>query len=87
MNAIKTTTKTTHQLRKGDRIVKHGGVFLITSDACVSNSHSHLALDNFGPSAVIAFDSVCESGNVPGYFWPGSSWVVQGNHLATFTCI
>lgn len=85
MNTIKTTTKTTHQLHKGDRIAMHGGVFLITSDARVSRSHQPEI--GFGPSAVIAFDSVCESGNAPGYFWPSSSWVVQGNHLRTFTVL
>lgn len=80
-----TTIKTTHQLCKGDRVAMHGGVFLITTDARVSRSH--LPEDGVGPSTCVYFDSICESGSTPGYFWPGSSWAVQGNHLRTFTCI
>jgi hypothetical protein len=79
------STKTTYQLRAGDRIAMHGGVFLITSDARASLAHR--PADNIGPSDVIAFNSVCESGNVPGYFWPGSSWTVQGNGRARWTVI
>lgn len=80
-----TTIKNTHQLRKGDRIAMHGGVFIITGDLRVSRSH--LPENGIGPSAVVWCDSICESGNVPHYFWPGSSQTVQGNHLRTFTCI
>jgi len=74
------TMKTTHQLCKGDRVTLHGGVFLITSDARLSRGH--LPEDGVGPTACLVFDSVCESGNIPGYFQPGSSWTVQGNHHA-----
>ena len=79
------TIKNTHQLRKGDRIAMHGGVFLITTDA--RESCAHRPHDNIGPSDVIAFSSICESGNVPNYFWPGSSWMVQGNRLARWSVI
>lgn len=79
------TIKNTHQLRKGDRIAIHGAVFLITSDPCLSGSHP--PENNFGPSAVVRCDSICESGEAKPYFWPGSSWTVQGGITRTFTCI
>ena len=82
---MKTITKNTHQLRKGDRIAMHGGVFLVTSD--LRSSRSHRPADGIGPSDCVICDSICESGKVPGYFWPGSSWSVQGNHLATWSVI
>ena len=77
--------KTTYQLRKGDRIAMHGGVFLVTTDA--QESSGHRPHDNIGPSDCVWFNSICESGNVPGYFWLGSSWTVQGNGLRRWSVI
>jgi hypothetical protein len=84
------TTKTTHQLRKGDRVTFHGGVFFITTDAVESQAHrpeGYWPAAGVGPSDCVAFDSVCESGTVPGYFAPGTPWTVQGNQHATWSCI
>ena len=78
-------TKSTHQLRRGDRVTFHGGVFLIISDARESQTHrpdGYWPADGVGPSCCIVLDSVCESGHVPGYFAPGTPWAIQGNHLA-----
>jgi hypothetical protein len=82
--------KTTYQLRKGDRVSMHGGVFVITTEARESQAHrpdGYWPAAGVGPSDCVVLDSVCESGEVPGYFAPGAPWTIQGNHRAVWSCL
>lgn len=78
-----TTIKTTAQLKAGDLVHAHGGVFLITVDARESYGHRPMAahlVQAHGPSDCAVAKSVCVEGEVSGYFKPGSEWSFQGNH-------
>jgi hypothetical protein len=76
-----TITKTVPQLRAGDVVVQHGGRFLVTADAQESCGHRP-RWPNAGPSDCAWAPSICLTGEIPGYFRPGSAWRQQGNHLA-----
>lgn len=85
------TKKYIHQLKAGDLVRAHGGIFQVTQDARESQSHrptywagsaglGHVTLP--GPCSCAYAAAVCLEGEIPGYFKPGSSWDFQGNFLA-----
>jgi hypothetical protein len=93
MNTL--TKKYIHQLKAGDLVRAHGGIFQVTQDARESQSHrptywagggaagegrGHVTLP--GPCSCAYAPAVCLEGTIPGYFKPGSSWDFQGNFLA-----
>lgn len=71
---------TVPQLLAGDIVHQHGGQFLVLTAARASRSH--LPQDGVGPSDCAVAEAVCIAGQVPGYFKPGDSWSLQGNHHA-----
>lgn len=79
-----TTLKTTSQLKAGDIVHAHGGVFRVVADARESIRHrpmaDHLVIAH-GPSDTAVAKAICIKGEVPGYFQPGSPWTFQSNHL------
>lgn len=77
---MQTINKPVNALKKGDLVAYHGGIFKITSDARPGYSDK-------GPDDVAIAQSVCLSGEVPGYFRPGSEWSFQGNTLSCFCVI
>lgn len=81
------TRKTPPQLKAGDVVHYYGGTFRVTEDARESQGHrpqvAHLTTGH-GPSDCGVAKAVCLTGEVPGYFKPGSDWTFQGNHLASF---
>ena len=74
-----------HQLKVGDIVHAHGGVFRIVENARESITHrpqsAHLTPAH-GPSDTARAKAVCIKGTIPGYFSPGSEWTFQGNFLA-----
>ena len=86
-HAVPVVYRTPSKLRVGDIVRMHGGRFKVTSDPRESQAHrpeGYWPAGGVGPSDCHVVDSVCIEGSVPGYFWPGSDWVIQGNHLAQF---
>jgi hypothetical protein len=82
--------KTTYELRPGDIVAMGGGTFRILDELHESQSHrpeGYWPEPGVGPSSCVACFGVCLSGSVPGYFAPGSTWVFQGNHRATWTVV
>ncbi len=77
--------KLIQQLKAGDIVHAHGGVFRVIEDARESGAHrpmaSHLKTVA-GPSDCAVATAECIDGYVTGYFWPGSTWVFQGNQKA-----
>lgn len=82
------TSKYIHQLKAGDLVRAHGGVFKVIEDA--KPSLSHHTRDHTGgqfrqlpeaPDCAYAI-AVCLEGEIPGYFKPGSDWTFQGNFKA-----
>ena len=73
-------SKSAPSLKKGDVVAMHGGRFEVLADA-VSVNCSTFA---HGPSDLAAAPARCLSGEVRGYFWPGSSWTFQGNRFSSF---
>lgn len=74
----------------GDVVSMHGGKFQIV--AVPFDSIGHAPTDpatgwRMGPSGVSVARAVCLSGNVPGYFWPGSDWTFQGAHFVSVNVI
>jgi hypothetical protein len=59
-------------LKIGDVVRAHGGVFRVIENAHESQGHR--------PQS--AARAVCIEGRIPGYFAPGSIWTFQGNLLA-----
>ena len=57
-------------LKKGDRFTEDGGVFELLEDPRPSFSH--------GRVAVVYAPCVTISGEITGYFKPGSDWTLQG---------
>lgn len=83
-------TKITSQLKAGDLVRAHGGLFRITTDARESHGHRPMAahlVQAHGPSDCAVAKSVCVEGEVSGYFKPGSDWTFQGNHLARWQVV
>ena len=84
--------KHVHELKAGDLVQAHGGVFQVTADARESQAHrpkywsgssssgGHITLP--GASDCAYAPAVCIEGNIPGYFKPGSAWDFQGNFKA-----
>ena len=77
-----TTLKTTAQLKAGDIVYAHGGVFRIIHDAREANTFrpkaDHL-VEAHGPSDTAYAKSVCIAGECGHYFYQGSEWTFQGN--------
>lgn len=77
--------KLIQQLKAGDIVHAHGGVFRVTEDARESGGHrpmaSHLKTAA-GPSDCAVAKAECINGSIPGYFCPGSIWTFQGNQKA-----
>ena len=78
-----------YNLKAGDLVMAHGGVFKILEDAHEvawhrprywTSNHGFIELD--GPSDCAAANSVCIEGEFPGYFKPGSEWVFKCNAKA-----
>ncbi len=69
-------------LKAGDVVCAHGGLFRVTSDAKESNSHrpqaAHLVTAH-GPSKCAIAPAVCIDGEIRGYFAPGRPWTFQGS--------
>jgi hypothetical protein len=83
-----TTHKTTAQLKAGDIVHAHGGVFRITHDALEANSFRPQAdrlVEAHGPSDTAYAKSVCIAGECGQYFYPGSDWTFQGNQIGRWT--
>lgn len=78
------TRKTPTQLKAGDIVHAHGGIFKVIENARESQSHrpqdDHLVTGH-GPSDCAVAKAICIEGETPGYFKPGSEWTFQGNHL------
>ena len=75
--------KLIRELTVGDIVAAHGGTFEIV--AAPFDSIGHGPADpvtgwKVGPAGVAVARAVCRSGNVPGYFAPGSDWTFQGAH-------
>ena len=84
MNTIKTRIA---DLKVGDIVHAHGGVFEITQHPHDSIGHSTWKdLDGWsvGPAGVAVAEAKCLEGRDSGYFWPGSDWTFQG---ATFVTV
>jgi hypothetical protein len=82
------TTKFISQLKAGDLIRAHGGVFKVTVDAKPSIAHHTIDRTRGqykqlpeAPDCAYA-KAVCIEGEFPGYFKPGSDWTFQGNFKA-----
>lgn len=79
-----------HELKTGDLVQAHGGIFKISHDAMESQAHRpkywntaiscHETLS--GPCACAYATAICLEGEIPGYFKPGSAWDFQGNFKA-----
>jgi len=77
--------KYTSQLKAGDVVRAHGGLFRITTDAKESQAHRPMAghlKEAQGPSDCFWAESVCIEGKWDYYFEVGSPWTFQGNYLA-----
>lgn len=83
------TKKYIHELKAGDLVRAHGGVFQVTKDARESQSHRPSYWTSGkgttilqGPCACAYAEAVCIEGEVKGYFSVGTKWDFQGNFLA-----
>jgi hypothetical protein len=69
------------QLKQGDLVSYHGGLFKVTASPFESQGHrpqsAHLTTAA-GPANCAVVESVCISGEVHGYFKPGTTWNFQG---------
>ena len=79
-------------LKKGDHVMQHGGIFTILEDAHPSMGHApkawvkqqgqHGMYEGFvqlaGPIDCAYARAVCIHGETEGYFYPGSDWSFQG---------
>ena len=80
--------KYSYQLKTGDIVQAHGGLFRVIEDAKEVTFHRPRYWDNSGfhelagPSDCAAATAVCIEGEFPGYFKPGSEWVFKCNALA-----
>lgn len=79
-----------HELKAGDLVEAHGGIFQVIHNARESQAHrptywaggqeGRVTLP--GPCSCAYAAAVCIEGEIPGYFKPGSTWDFQGNFLA-----
>lgn len=69
------------QLKQGDIVSYYGGLFKVTAAPYESQCHrpktAHLTT-GAGPANCAVAESVCISGEVEGYFRPGTPWNFQG---------
>lgn len=73
-------------LKAGDIVAEHGGTFRILADATESQSHRARHWDRAecihimheGPTNCAWTEGECLSGEIPGYFKPGTRWTFQG---------
>lgn len=68
-------------LKVGDLVEDHGGVFRVTEEPFDSIGHSKWTDAEgwpVGPAGVAVAPAECVEGEIPGYFKPGSSWTFQG---------
>jgi hypothetical protein len=76
------------ELKAGDLVMAHGGLFKVLHDAKESQSHrpTHWSSSNYvelaGPCPVAYAEAVCLDGEIKGYFKQGTKWDFQGNFLA-----
>lgn len=89
-----TTKKYISELKGGDLVQAHGGLFLVIHNARESQAHRPTYWHNGsnsnntgrvtlpGPCSCAYAEAVCIEGEIPGYFKPGSTWDFQGNFLA-----
>lgn len=73
----RTITTNIPNLKQGDIVhIAGGGRVLVLEDA-----HAPSSLN--GPASYAVCDGEVLSGEVAGYYRPGSTWRLQGNYLAT----
>ncbi len=81
------TTKTRiADLKVGDIVHAHGGVFEVIEHPHDSITHSTWKdLDGWcvGPAGVAVASAKCIEGEIAGYFKPGSQWTFQGTTAVT----
>jgi hypothetical protein len=81
MNTQHTLKTRIADLKVGDIVHAHGGLFEVMEHPFDSNTHSTWKdLDGWcvGPAGVAVAKAKCLEGHVSGYFWPGSEWTFQG---------
>lgn len=77
-----------YNLKAGDIVQAHGGLFKVIEDAHEVAWHRPRAwgqsynIELAGPSDWAAAKAICIEGEFPGYFKPGSEWVFKCNALA-----
>lgn len=78
-----------YNLKAGDLVKAHGGVFKVIEDAHEVAWHrprywtsGQGFVELMGPSDCGAAKAICIEGEFPGYFKPGSEWVFKCNALA-----
>lgn len=76
---MQTTYTRVADLKAGDIVAAHGGLFRVTEDARDSRSH----FSDYGPSDTAYAPAVCIDGHCGAYFYPGSSWTFQGRLYVT----
>ena len=78
-----------YNLKAGDLVKAHGGLFKVIEDAKEvawhrprywGQNHGFIELD--GPSDCASATAICIEGEFPGYFKPGTEWVFKCNALA-----
>lgn len=81
--------KYSYQLKAGDIVQAHGGLFKVIENAHEVAWHSPKYWDSAkghvelpGASDCAAANAICIQGEFPGYFKPGSEWVFKCNALA-----
>lgn len=78
-----------YNLKAGDLVKAHGGVFKVIEDAHEVAWHRPKywnsatgSVELMGPSDCAAAAAICIEGEFPGYFKPGSEWVFKCNAKA-----
>ena len=81
--------KYSYQLKAGDIVQAHGGLFKVIEDAHEVAWHrprywtsNQGFVELPGASDCAAAKAICIEGEFPGYFKPGSEWVFKCNALA-----
>ncbi len=84
---MNTTRVRIADLKVGDIVAQHGGLFRVQAQPY--DSIGHAPQDpasgwHQGPAGVAVAPAICIQGQVPGYFKPGTEWKLQG---ATFVTV
>lgn len=82
----KSQRKPIKDLKAGDIVAEHGATFRVLTDAIESETHRARHWDcaecihvmHEGPTNCAWTEGECISGEIPGYFKPGSRWTFQG---------